>query len=107
MKKIPGKRALLVWLLLAIWSLPAVVRPLHMHHEACMAATSGEEEDPTTTHDCQHCLLCGFTLAPYVEAVTTELPPVPVSIFRQWSARVVTGHDEPHVTPTLRGPPTT
>ncbi len=105
-KKISGKRALLVWLLLALWSLPAVVRPVHIHHEACMAATSGDEEDHTTTHDCQHCLLCGFTLAPYVEAAATDLPPVPVCVFRQWSAVAFTGHVEPHFAPALRGPPT-
>ncbi|MCD8079438.1 MAG: hypothetical protein LUF04_03210 [Bacteroides sp.] len=106
MKTISGKRALLVWLLLAVWSLPAVVRPVHIHHEACIAATSGEEEEHTTTHDCQQCLLCSFTLAPYVEAVVTELPPVPVFVFRQWNAVAAKGHIERHFTPTLRGPPT-
>jgi hypothetical protein len=75
-KQIVRSRSIIAWLSLAVFVMPYVVKPVHVHHHC-----DGEEECADSSRHCDDCPICHFTLSCFTEAETCAacfVPPFPV-----------------------------
>lgn len=57
-----------IWLLLAVFTLPFVVKTVHIYHTEEHSEHTCCSDKSHSHHDCNNCLICQFTLSAFTEA---------------------------------------
>ncbi|MDR1182007.1 MAG: hypothetical protein LBL13_08525 [Bacteroidales bacterium] len=71
MERVKRHKVWLVWLLLAIFTLPFVVKAIHIHHTAEHSEHSCSDKSHSR-HDCGNCPVCQFILSSFTEATVVD-----------------------------------
>ncbi|MDR1602109.1 MAG: hypothetical protein LBS42_06735 [Tannerella sp.] len=76
LKQIARNRAIIAWLFLAVFTLPNMMKPVHVH-----CHSDSDAEHARSSRHCDDCPICHFTLSFFMEAEMQAagfIPPFPV-----------------------------
>jgi hypothetical protein len=69
MEKVKRHKVWIVWLLLAVFTIPFAVKAVHIYHASERHSCHNESH---AHHDCNDCPVCQFTLPSFTEATVVD-----------------------------------